>query len=359
MFAFVSLAAVAAPVSSSKSLVGESRECIGNKWHNLKYNATYGADSSSFVDLDSESDIHSVSCDLDHTKLSIRYHNEVEAAEWLVKFHDWNDHFLVGGTKWNCGVNTTGRVGLILRRVVGASMDGAYINVRASIAKYDEVFEDADIAFNTEGSCDSADKEVCVGFNTDCSSPATPAAGKSLPIYSNSALDIACSSCFVAFDADVFVEVHIRGFEVVNASAGLRNVNLVGATVIDAKAQKSWSTGVDKTPDVLPKTTLVDFKVGVVPFLIWLEVPAEIKADLTFNTAAGQFSLVVPLGAAPGKKMMVTMPVPANFQSNQQLAISSLRINGNLPAPKHTPEQLALSKARLAAISLLYLLCPL
>merc|ERR1711988_788198 len=29
-----------------------------------------------------------------------------------------------------------------------------------------------------------------------------------------------------------------------------------------------------------------DFKVGVVPFLIWLEVPAEIKADLTFNSAA-------------------------------------------------------------------------
>jgi len=91
-----------------------------------------------------------------------------------------------------------------------------------------------------------------------------------------------------------------------------------------------------------------------------IEVPegANVGDRLTFNTAAGQFSLVVPLGAAPGKKMMVTMPVPANFQSNQQLAISSLRINGNLPAPKHTPEQLALSKARLAAISLLYLLSP-
>ena len=87
-----------------------------------------------------------------------------------------------------------------------------------------------------------------------------------------------------------------------------------------------------------------------------IEVPegANVGDRLTFNTAAGQFSLVVPSGAAPGKKMMVTMPVPANFASNQQLAISSLRINGNLPAPKHTPEQLAMSKAHLAAISLLY-----
>jgi hypothetical protein len=63
-----------------------------------------------------------------------------------------------------------------------------------------------------------------------------------------------------------------------------------------------------------------------------IEVPdgANVGDRLTFNTAAGQFSLVVPQGAAPGKKMMVTMPVPANFPPNQQLAISSLRINGQL-----------------------------
>ena len=59
-----------------------------------------------------------------------------------------------------------------------------------------------------------------------------------------------------------------------------------------------------------------------------IEVPegANVGDRLTFNTAAGQFSLVVPSGAAPGKKMMVTMPVPANFASNQQLTISELRI---------------------------------
>ena len=78
-----------------------------------------------------------------------------------------------------------------------------------------------------------------------------------------------------------------------------------------------------------------------------IEVPegANIGDRLTVNTVAGQFSLDVPAGAAPGKKMMVTMPVPANFPANQQLAISSLRINGHPPAPKHTPEQIAMSKA--------------
>ena len=72
-----------------------------------------------------------------------------------------------------------------------------------------------------------------------------------------------------------------------------------------------------------------------------IEVPegANVGDRLTFNTAAGQFSLVVPIGAAPGKKMMVTMPVPANFQSNQQLAISSLRINGNAVVPASARQQ--------------------
>ena len=44
--------------------------------------------------------------------------------------------------------------------------------------------------------------------------------------------------------------------------------------------------------------------------------------------------------------MMVTVPAPANFQPNQQLAISSLRINGNLPAPKHTPAAVVAAMVR-------------
>ena len=72
-----------------------------------------------------------------------------------------------------------------------------------------------------------------------------------------------------------------------------------------------------------------------------IDVPegANVGDRLTYNTAAGQFSLVLPLGAAPGKKMMVTMPVPANFASNQPLTISELRINGNLPAPSEAALQ--------------------
>ena len=53
-----------------------------------------------------------------------------------------------------------------------------------------------------------------------------------------------------------------------------------------------------------------------------IEVPdgANVGDRLTFNTAAGQFSLVVPQGAAPGKKMMVTMPVPAMTRKTMRMS---------------------------------------
>ena len=83
-----------------------------------------------------------------------------------------------------------------------------------------------------------------------------------------------------------------------------------------------------------------------------IEVPegANVGDRLTFNTDAGQFSLVVPPGAAPGKKMMVTMPVPASFPPDKELTVSELRINGNLPQPKFSREQLNLRNQHLAAL---------
>ena len=83
-----------------------------------------------------------------------------------------------------------------------------------------------------------------------------------------------------------------------------------------------------------------------------IEVPegANVGDRLTFNTDAGQFSLVVPPGAAPGKKMMVTMPVPASFPPGKELTVSELRINGNLPMPKFSREQVNLQNQHRAAL---------
>ena len=49
-----------------------------------------------------------VNCDLDGSQLELKFTNDAYAAEYFAKFHDWNDHFLVGGAKWNCSIHQVG-----------------------------------------------------------------------------------------------------------------------------------------------------------------------------------------------------------------------------------------------------------
>lgn len=267
---------------------GVHEECVNGRVHSLTYN-TYGVSSNAFVDLDSIDDIDHVECDLDNTKLKLHFRNDVLAAEWLVRFHDFNTHFLVGGAKWNCTVLQENRPALIVRRVVGADMPDVpsrYIDVSASLAHYDEIYSDADISFATNGACNeeefNADKKVCVGYNSAC----TGAATNSLPIFSNKFVTLACSDCFIDFEMDIFFELHIRGFQVSNLSTGFRDVSVNGSAIVTAQAQANWNTGIDKTLPLIQTTYLVDFKVGVVPFMVFFALPVELTGSFTFQSEA-------------------------------------------------------------------------
>jgi hypothetical protein len=106
-------------------------QCVDGKWHSVKYD-TLGVGAASFVDLDDTSHLKMVTCDIDHTKIQLKFSNDAYAAEWLVRFHDWNDHYLIGGLKWDCPMveqDDKGRSGLIIRRVIGAaiSLSGRWI----------------------------------------------------------------------------------------------------------------------------------------------------------------------------------------------------------------------------------------
>jgi hypothetical protein len=114
--------------------------------------------------------------------------------------------------------------------VIGASIDTSgpldTVIVDATEAKYDEIYESADISFHTEGACESgedklgADKDECVGWNSDCTSGAKAV----LPLFSNNHTTLSCDDCFVDMHVDVFIDVSISGFEVKNLSAGFRNM---------------------------------------------------------------------------------------------------------------------------------------
>lgn len=152
------------------------------------------------------------------------------------------------------------------------------------------MYETAEISFSSSGSCSSndevdtsGDKPICLGYNTDCHSGT---ASQALPLYSNKYLDIECSDCFFDFQADVFVDVSISDWKVQKLQGGFRNVALNASIVFDAKAAEHWSTAMDKTLKLIATTYLLNFKIGVIPFSLFFDIPVEVKADLSFNTAA-------------------------------------------------------------------------
>lgn len=141
----------------------------------------------------------------------------------------------------------------------------------------------------------ASDKQVCVGYNSDC----TGTAQQRINIYANKAgtVNLGCADCFVDFMMDVFVNVQIRGWSVANLSTGFRNMALNASTVIDANAQANWNTGIDKTLPVLQNKYLVDFKVGPVPFMVFFDLPVELVANFEFASAAdASFGAHVNLG---------------------------------------------------------------
>jgi len=263
--------------------------------HTLEYDVKM-ATSESFVDLDGDlgSKLSGVTCDIDHTKLTLHFKHRADATEWLVKFHDFTDHFIVGGKAWNCSSEIF-RPEYILRRVVAASQSahlGHDLNVRTAMARYDEVFEDADISYGVLSARASANecrkksldttKHVCLGYNTDCSGSAS----SEFPLYSNSQISVACSDCWAFLDADVFVNVSIRGFHVEYLSGGFENVHLNTSAVLDMTAVSQWSLGLDKTLQIVPTDYILDFKIGSVPFLLFFDIPLEVKGDFSFNAQA-------------------------------------------------------------------------
>lgn len=59
-----------------------------------------------------------------------------------------------------------------------------------------------------------------------------------------------------------------------------------GSLVLGAVAKANWNTGVDKTINLVPHTSLINFKIGPVPFLIYFDMPVQITTDATFVSEA-------------------------------------------------------------------------
>jgi len=252
------------------------------------------------VDLDGElgSKLDKVTCDVDHTRLTLSFRHRTEAILWLGKFHDFSQHFIVGGKQWNC-TSVKKNPQFILRRVIGASESehlGRDLTIVTSMARYDEVFETADISYGAtrDEQCASEhalahsvvgiDDDLCVGANADCKGHAK----KALPLYDGASgrLKATCTDCYASMSADVFLSVKIHGFKLESMALGFRNMSIDASLQLDATAANSTTLAIDKAIDLVQTTYLLDFKVGAVPFMLYFDVPLTVQAELDFAANA-------------------------------------------------------------------------
>eukprot|EP00696_Hemimastix_kukwesjijk_P000026 gnl/Hemi2/10054_TR3481_c0_g1_i1.p1 gnl/Hemi2/10054_TR3481_c0_g1~~gnl/Hemi2/10054_TR3481_c0_g1_i1.p1 ORF type:complete len:439 (-),score=206.28 gnl/Hemi2/10054_TR3481_c0_g1_i1:113-1429(-) len=263
---------------------GSQQVCQAGKAFTVSYN-TYGLADDAFVNLDDVAGLTGILCNIDFTQTLASFGDASSAQAFYSLMLTFSDpsaplSFVVEGSKFSCPNATTP-----IHRVLGAVMgdDANTVVVQSAPARYDEVFQDADMNVTSSGNCVSADQQICLGMNADstCTKANAP-----ISIYSNKYVTLACSDCFLGFTADVFLTLSIRLFHLENLSGGFRNMSVNGALVFDLNAQASWSTGVDKTVSVVQPTTVLSFKIGPVPIRIWFEIPVQITADTSFSATA-------------------------------------------------------------------------
>jgi len=273
-------------MAQAVSLSGRQQTCLGGKVHTVDYQVTHvGADR--YVDLDSMTDtLTEVSCGIDHTKLILSFNSELMAIDFYLRCQDFNNHFMMGGQHWNCSslVNDGSSIpSNILRRVVGATQDGHQVTVQTSPAKYDEIFDSAQIGYHMEaGSSCSTDKPICLGYNTDCSG----AASAPLPLYSGQYIQASCADCFAGLKADVFANITIKGFNLEYLGAGFRNVSMEAGMVLDAQANGQTSLSLQRNFPFTTHFNIINFKVGPVPIMLWFDAAMAVDAEAAYSAHA-------------------------------------------------------------------------
>lgn len=293
--------------ASAVPYVGLSSRCVNGQRHTLTHNVSSRV---SFVDLDGDlgKDLKGVSCDMDHTRMTLNFKSNLKKDGWWLKFKGFSQHFIVGGTSWNCsGAESSGMAGAVLRRIIAPSLFGPHtlsdsFEIKTAIARYDEIFDEGGISYESRQDQQCADQLaaeqlVCLGFNADCT---TGHAKQPYPLYTSPSTSFAqltatCTDCYAAFEAEMVFTMQFKAFRLHAFELGLRNASIDTSVVVQVAADKQSTLSLDKQLDAAgsPKF-LFNFKVGPVPFVALYDVPVDVSAqfdlnahaDLTFGAAA-------------------------------------------------------------------------
>lgn len=272
-------------VAASQRQLGTHSFCDeGGRHHHVSYDATFGVAATDIFDLSTVENLEDVQCDTDGSSLRLVFSSQALAEEWWHIAKGGNIYF-TGGHKFSCPLphDRDPTKALLIRRVNGAELDGAELDVKTSAAQYDEIYSDATINYTSVKSTElcgaTEDTRKCIGVNVDGT---CKAAAKSLPVFTNSNLALACDSCFFGLDTDLFFELDIRWFKLQGLRAGFRNASAVASVDLDMAAQKAWSMGFDKTDLVLggEDNPVVRFHIGPVPFVFWFDVNLHLVGNV-------------------------------------------------------------------------------
>ena len=277
----LALVTLALSAASSHALAGSSNVCHMGKSYTVNHDIVL-ASNTTIVDLDSYTGITAMSCNNEQSDILLTFASASHAAEFVDAVYA-NDphHTFITSEFARCQMphsNTVHRV----RRVVSAVVTDASVEVRAVPSAYSELIQEGSVSIASAGPCD-ADQHFCVGYNVDaqCSG-----AAKSMPLYSNKFVDLSCSSCYAAFQGDVFLTLDIKRFKLQSVSAGFKNLVADVALIMDLKGSARWGAGYDKVFPVIPSSTGISFSIGKLPFHVSFEMPLEVKVSASFDASA-------------------------------------------------------------------------
>lgn len=242
---------------------------FNGKNYKLKYN-TLGITNEHFININKINGVTDVKCDIDHTRLLIVFNSSNYMLD-MVNRLDNPPPIFITMDKSKCD-------NVLIRRVLGSeiTMETNTMEILTTTAKYDEIFETADINFEMN------DIPICLGVNTDnCNNPKTD-----ISIYKNPYIEVSCSDCFIGLTTNVFFDMKIRWFKVESITGGFRNGVVNGALVVDTTGNYHWTLNVDKTYPVVKPTTIITFYIGVIPVRIWFEIPVQEKLDISLDAKA-------------------------------------------------------------------------
>ncbi len=249
------------------------------------YRVTYDVEmlgGFSIMNIDQVKGVRRVQCDISDIEMVVNFNSVPDAYSFYKTVTASASDRFVTGSKWNCSDTQSGSF-ILLRRVIEAEISGVTVILRTSQGSYEDLFKEGNVRLESAEAPDDYSKTVCLGVNTNAE---CDAANRALPLYQNKYVTVSCSNCFVGAKATVFLDFSISWFKLRHVGAGLKDININGAFVLDMAAEGSASGALDKTYRVVDQALIVQFFIGPVPVVIWYEVPLRLVANAMVTARA-------------------------------------------------------------------------